>query len=107
MGAGFDQREVSGGQRGSRGAMSPSLGPGKRTLVEQVAIQRSAGPAPAPTETDASAVQHTAAQGITGAGVHRIQRTRTRCRTFRAAWRPALHSKQSTALPVMRWRTYE
>jgi hypothetical protein len=68
MGGGFDQRHSAGGHRGPHGALSPSLGPGKRTLVEQLEVQRFAGPAPAPTDTDASAVQHTAAQGVAGAG---------------------------------------
>jgi hypothetical protein len=68
MGGGLDQRQGSGGQRGPHGAISPDLAPGKRTLVEQVEVQRSAGSAPIPADAEASAVQHTAAQSVAGAG---------------------------------------
>lgn len=68
MGGGLDQRYGADAQRGPRGAISPDLAPGKPTLVEQLEVQRSTGSKPTPTDAEASAVQHVAAQGIAGAG---------------------------------------
>jgi Domain of unknown function (DUF4157) len=67
MGGGLDQRQDAGRQRGPHGAISPGLDPGKRTLVQQLDVQRSTGSAPSPTATEASAVQHAAARGVAGA----------------------------------------
>ena len=64
----LDQRQGAGTKLGPRGAISPSLGPGKRTHVEQVEVQRSTGPAPTTPDLEAAAIQHTAAQGVAGAG---------------------------------------
>ena len=68
MGGELDQRQGSDGQRDPQGASSSSFAPGKRTLTEQLLVQRSTGSAPTPTDTEASAVQHAAARGVAGTG---------------------------------------
>jgi hypothetical protein len=65
MGSGFDQRHDAGGQRGPGGASSPGLDPGKRTLTEQLPVQRSANGAGG---TDRGAVQEAATQGVASGG---------------------------------------
>ena len=50
MGRGFDQRQGAGGQRSRSGTISPDLGPGKRTLTEQLPVQRSASRCRAETD---------------------------------------------------------
>jgi hypothetical protein len=65
MGRGFDQRQGAGGQRGPGGASSPGLDPGKRTLTEQLPVQRSANGAGG---TDSGAVREAATQGVAGGG---------------------------------------
>jgi hypothetical protein len=76
MGRGFDQRQGAGGQRGPGGASSPGLDPGKRTLTEQLPVQRSANGVGG---TDSGAVREAATQGVASKGgplphVDRIQR---------------------------------
>ena len=68
MGGGLDQRKGRDEQRGSLGTSSPGSGPGKRTLTEQLpAVQRAASSASAPAASGEQ-IQHTAAQGVAGAG---------------------------------------
>ncbi|HEX8106822.1 MAG TPA: DUF4157 domain-containing protein [Kofleriaceae bacterium] len=68
MGGGRDQRQGAGGQRGPHGASSSGFAPGKRTLTEQLPVQCSTGSVPALVDTEASAVQHAATQGVASAG---------------------------------------
>jgi hypothetical protein len=65
MGRGFDQRQGAGGQRGPDGASSPCLDPGKRTLTEQLPVQRSANGAGG---ADSGAVREAATQGGASGG---------------------------------------
>jgi len=61
MGSGFDQRQGAAEPRGPGGANSPGLAPGKRTLTEQLPVQRSSN---GPRGTDSGAVPQAATQGV-------------------------------------------
>lgn len=74
MGGGLDRRQGTGGQRSSNGVSSSGFAPGKRTLTEQLPVQRTTGSAPTLADTEASTLKHAAAQGIASGGSAVVQR---------------------------------